>query len=54
MLPSKTKGVLLLIKGIELQRVNQIASEIRSLREPDAYKGKGIHYNKEVFKLKKE
>lgn len=53
MLPSKAKGVLLLIKGIELQRVNQIASEIRDLREPDAYKGKGIQYYGEKLNLKK-
>ena len=45
--------VLLLIKGIELQRVNQIASEIRDLREPDAYKGKGIQYYGEKLNLKK-
>lgn len=52
-LPSKAKGTLLLIKGIELQRVNQIASEIRDLREPDAYKGKGIQYYGEKLNLKK-
>jgi len=49
----KTKGTRLLIKGVELQRVTQIASEIRSLRIPDAYKGKGIHYDKENIILKK-
>lgn len=50
---SKAKGTTLLIKGIELYRVRQVASEIRALHVPDAYKGKGIHYNKEVLKLKK-
>jgi large subunit ribosomal protein L6 len=49
----KAKGTRLLIRGIELQRVTQIASEIRSLRVPDVYKGKGIHYNKENIILKK-
>lgn len=49
----KTKGTRLLIRGIELQRVTQIASEIRSLRIPDVYKGKGIHYHKENIVLKK-
>jgi large subunit ribosomal protein L6 len=53
MMPSKAKGTLLLIKGIELGRVNQIASEIRGLREPDVYKGKGVQYYNEILKLKK-
>jgi large subunit ribosomal protein L6 len=50
---SKTKGSYLLLKGIEKTRVQQTAKEIRSLRMPDAYKGKGIHYQKEILKLKK-
>jgi large subunit ribosomal protein L6 len=33
--------------------VTQVASDIRNLRAPDAYKGKGIHYYNEVLKLKK-
>lgn len=52
-MPSKNKGVLLLIKGIEFVRVNQVASEIRSFRKPDSYKGKGIHYQGEILNLKK-
>jgi large subunit ribosomal protein L6 len=50
---SKNKGVIIVISGIENVRVNQVAVEIRRLRIPDIYKGKGIHYNKEVLKLKK-
>ena len=50
---SKIKGSYLLLKGIEKERVQQIAKEIRSLRIPDSYKGKGIHYQKEILKLKK-
>jgi large subunit ribosomal protein L6 len=50
---SKLKGTLLLIKGKEEQRVRQVAMEIRNLREPDAYKGKGIHKQGELLKLKK-
>lgn len=50
---SKAKGTVILIRGKELQRVNQVASEIRRLRRPDAYKGKGIHYDNEVLRLKK-
>lgn len=51
--PSKGKGTLLLIKGVELQRVRQVAVELRAFRFPDAYKGKGIHYYREVLRLKK-
>jgi len=51
--PSKAKGIFLLLKGKEKERVSQVAREIRNLRQPDAYKGKGIHYNKEILKLKK-
>lgn len=50
---SKAKGTLLLIKGLELYRVKQIAAEIRALHLPDPYKGKGIQYAKETLKLKK-
>jgi len=50
---SKNKGIIIIISGIENFRVNQVAVEIRRLRIPDVYKGKGIHYNKEVVKLKK-
>jgi len=49
----KAKGTLLIIKAKELSKVTQVAAEIRSLRIPDAYKGKGIHYDKEVLNLKK-
>lgn len=50
---SKNKGTVLLIKGKENYKVQQVAREIRMLRLPDAYKGKGIHYKKEVLTLKK-
>lgn len=50
---SKLKGIIIVVSGIERARVNQIAVEIRRFRIPDVYKGKGIHYNKEVWKLKK-
>ena len=50
---SKNKGIIIVISGTENVRVNQVAVEIRRLRIPDIYKGKGIHYNKEILKLKK-
>jgi len=52
-IPAKSKGTILLIKGFELTTVKQVAADIRSLRQPDAYKGKGIHYYNEILKLKK-
>ena len=50
---SKAKGTLILLKGKEKFRVNQIASEIRAFHIPDVYKGKGIRYKNEIFTLKK-
>ena len=35
---------VLLIQGADKQKVGQIASEIRSYRKPEPYKGKGIRY----------
>jgi large subunit ribosomal protein L6 len=42
----------LIISGADKQLVGQIAADIRSLRRPDAYKGKGVRYNTETVKLK--
>lgn len=39
--PSQTEIV---ISGIDKQKVGQVASEIRSLRPPEPYKGKGVRY----------
>lgn len=40
------------VTGIDLQKVGQVAAEIRSLRPPEPYKGKGIRYVGEVVKRK--
>ena len=40
------------VSGIDKQKVGQVAAEIRSLREPDPYKGKGIKYSDEVIRRK--
>ena len=40
------------IKGADKQRVGRIASEIRSLRKPEPYKGKGIRYENEYVRRK--
>jgi large subunit ribosomal protein L6 len=42
----------LIVSGRDKQQVGQVAAHIRSLRKPDAYKGKGIRYADEVLKLK--
>lgn len=34
----------IIVRGIDKQRVGQVASEIRKLRPPEPYKGKGIRY----------
>jgi len=48
----EVKGNEIHIHGIDKQRVGQVAAEIRALRKPDPYKGKGIRYKGEVLKLK--
>jgi large subunit ribosomal protein L6 len=40
------------VKGIDKQKVGQVAAEIRRLRRPDPYKGKGIRYTGEVVRRK--
>lgn len=40
------------VKGISKQRVGQIAADIRAVREPEPYKGKGIKYIDEVVRRK--
>ncbi len=42
----------LTISGPDKQMVGQVAADIRSLRKPDAYKGKGIRYTSEFVRLK--
>jgi len=42
----------IVIKGADRQRVGQIAAEIRSVRPPEPYKGKGIRYSDEKITIK--
>ncbi|WP_343189395.1 50S ribosomal protein L6 [Buchnera aphidicola] len=42
----------ILIEGIDKQKVGQIASDIRSYRVPESYKGKGIRYENEYIRIK--
>jgi large subunit ribosomal protein L6 len=47
--PSQTEIV---IKGIDKQRVGQVAAEIRQYRPPEPYKGKGVRYADERVVIK--
>jgi large subunit ribosomal protein L6 len=47
--PTQTE---VLIKGVDKQRVGQVAAEIRSIRPPEPYKGKGVKYAGEKITLK--
>ena len=40
------------VSGIDKALVGQVAADIRKVRKPDAYKGKGIRYKGEVVRLK--
>jgi len=47
--PTQTE---ILIKGMDRQKVGQVAAEIRAYRSPEPYKGKGVRYADEVVVLK--
>lgn len=47
--PSQTE---IIIKGSDVQRVGQVAAEIRAYRPPEPYKGKGVRYAGEKIELK--
>ena len=47
--PVQTKIV---IKGIDKERVGEFAANIRAVRPPEPYKGKGIRYEGEVVRRK--
>ncbi|HXW35809.1 MAG TPA: 50S ribosomal protein L6, partial [Acidimicrobiales bacterium] len=39
--PSPTR---IIVKGIDKEKVGQVASDIRKIRKPEPYKGKGVRY----------
>jgi large subunit ribosomal protein L6 len=47
--PTQTE---ILVKGIDRQKVGQVAAEIRAFRSPEPYKGKGVRYSGEHIELK--
>ena len=47
--PSQTRVI---VKGIDKEVVGQVAANIRSIRKPEPYKGKGVKYQGEVIRRK--
>lgn len=48
-MPAPTKIV---IKGIDKQRVGEVAARLRAIRKPEPYKGKGVRYQGEYVRRK--
>jgi large subunit ribosomal protein L6 len=46
------RGRLVFVDGIDRQLVGQVTADIRNLRPPEPYKGKGIRYEDEVIRRK--
>ena len=46
------KPTAIAVTGADRQRVGQVAAEIRSFRQPEPYKGKGIKYADETIRRK--
>jgi len=46
------KPTVFKVEGIDKQKVGEIAANIRKLRKPDPYKGKGVRYQGEVVRRK--
>lgn len=47
-----SKQTRVTVSGVDRQKVGQVAADMRSLRKPDPYKNKGIHYVGERLKKK--
>jgi large subunit ribosomal protein L6 len=45
-------GTKVTVKGYDKVRVGQVAAELRDMRPPDSYKGKGVRYSGETIRLK--
>jgi large subunit ribosomal protein L6 len=41
-----------IVRGIDKEKVGQLAADIRKIRQPEPYKGKGIRYTGEVIRMK--
>lgn len=49
---STTSPTVVVVEGIDKQKVGQVAAEIRAVRPPEPYKGKGIRYQGEQVRRK--
>ena len=49
---SVDKNTVVLVEGMDKEKVGQVAAEIRSVRPPEPYKGKGIRYQGEHVRRK--
>jgi large subunit ribosomal protein L6 len=50
--PKENRGRTVHIDGIDKQVVGQVAANIRELRPPEPYKGKGVRYSDEKIRRK--
>jgi large subunit ribosomal protein L6 len=48
----QVEGPKIHVSGADKQTVGQFAAEVRKVRKPEPYKGKGIRYEGEVVKIK--
>jgi len=48
----KTRTQKIIVSGIDKALVGQMAADVRKVRKPEPYKGKGIRYTGEVIRLK--
>ncbi len=46
------KQTQITLSGVDKQKIGQVAANLRALRSPDVYKGKGLRYSGERLKLK--
>jgi large subunit ribosomal protein L6 len=49
---STASPTVVVVEGIDKQKVGQVAAEIRAVRPPEPYKGKGIRYQGEQVRRK--
>ncbi len=49
---AQVEGNIITVSGIDKQRVGEIAAQIRKVRKPEPYKGKGIKYIDEIIRRK--
>ncbi len=42
----------IVVRGVDKQRVGEFAAEVRAIRKPEPYKGKGVRYQGEYVKIK--